>query len=432
MDIRSSFFIFYYKKSCFLLFMAICFSSSLFAQVLSTTTVVSESESGLLQQEGMDEKAEDNESEALKEKKDKKNKKRGYIFNILKNGDVEFKQLLEWKSLFGVLFYELTVREKESGKVVVNKLHTEKNSVQLSLPPGIYEYKVEAYNMLSHKETESAWAKIEVKRAYNPRIESVRPYILWIEDDVWDLQVYGKDFAPDCDVSFVSTGLLKRTVNIVPEQRSDKYFLFHFLQPEMFLGVPYRVKVTDKSGITQLSEQFIVKYKRPVSFYVGLGYAPIVPFGDSFYKTHWKHFMYPISFTGTLGLIFSRQSYGYFGFESKNTFRYIHLKEEETALRNTVFISTVNVVYEWWFIRSLSLYASVGVGFASNGLRFEYDGNVEGDVYFVDPTYSLGVGLRAKVHRFWYVDAIFRLEQIINKETKPLFFTPEISFGFRY
>ena len=57
---------------------------------------------------------------------------------------------------------------------------------------------------------------------------------------------------------------------------------------------------------------------------------------------------------------------------------------------------------------------------------------MEGDVYFVDPTYSLGVGLRAKVHRFWYVDAIFRLEQIINKETKPLFFTPEISFGFRY
>ena len=142
--------------------------------------------------------------------------------------------------------------------------------------------------------------------------------------------------------------------------------------------------------------------------------------------------MYPISFTGTLGLIFSRKSYGYFGFESKNTFRYISLKKEDTKLKNTVFMTTLNFVYEWWFIRRLALYTSCGFGLAYNGLKFEYEDVVDTGISFTDPTYSIGLGLRAKISRLWYVDFVFRLEQVFNQETKPFFFTPEISFGFRY
>ena len=209
--------------------------------------------------------------------------------------------------------------------------------------------------------------------------------------------------------------------------------LFNFKKPEDLLGVRYRVWIKDPSGVENISSPFIVKYKRPFVFYTGLGYAPILPFGDAFYKTHWKSPIYPVSFVGTIGFILSRKSYGYFGISSKNTFRTMTLNDDDTVLKNQVFISTLNFVYEWWFIRKLSLYALGGFGFAVNKLQFVYS-NIKDDdgITFVDPAYAISLGLRAKLHRFIYMDVAFRFEQILNKETKPVFFTPEIAIGFRY
>lgn len=362
-----------------------------------------------------------------------KNRKNvNYTFEMKEDGSIEFKQFLKWESLFGVLYYELTVKEKGTGKLVIDHFRTEKNNVELSLSPGFYEYRVDAYNMLSQKETSSEWAQIEVKQAHNPKIESLRPGTIWIEDEKWNLQVYGSDFAPDSEVAFVSAGIFKRTLKIAPKEKTDKHMLFHFNKPENLLGVPYRVWIKDPSGVENISAPFIVKYKRPVSFYVGAGYAPIAPFGDAFYKAHWKSPIYPLSFVGTVGLIFSRKSYGYFGVSSKNTFRYISLKDDDITLKNGVFISTLNFVYEWWFIRKLSLYASGGFGLAMNKLQFVYSNAQDEGKTFVSPSYCISLGLRAKLHRFVYMDVAFRFEQILHGELHPVFFTPEIAVGFRY
>lgn len=427
------FFIRYLLITSFFLF----FLSFLFAQDVDATKkddlpLEEESEVEIVEKEDF---KDDNSKKVLpppKDAKKAKHKKPSYSFNTLENGDIEFKQYLEWEGLFGVLFYELTVKEKGSGNVVIDRLRLEENHVELTLKPGIYEYKVDAYNMLSHKESSSEWAKIDVKQAHRPQISSVRPHTVWIEDELWHLQVSGKDFAEDCEVLFVSDGILKKTIKMEPEKKTNNSISFHFKNPESFLGPPYRVKIIDKSGITESSDQFFVKYKRPFSFYCGIGYAPVAPFGDAFYKTHWSHPIYPIAFTGTVGFIFSRQSYGYFGVSSKNTFRSIALKEEGITLKNYVFISTINFVYEWWFHRKFSLYVSPGFGIAVNKLRFMYTDAIDEGISFVDPTYSIGAGVRMKVHRLLYLDIILRLEQILNKETKPFMFAPEISFGFRY
>ena len=39
-------------------------------------------------------------------------RKDNYYFNIFENGEVEFKQLISWENLFGVLYYEISIREK--------------------------------------------------------------------------------------------------------------------------------------------------------------------------------------------------------------------------------------------------------------------------------------------------------------------------------
>ncbi|MGP1439988.1 MAG: hypothetical protein ACTTJ3_04515 [Treponema sp.] len=359
-------------------------------------------------------------------------KKDNYYFNILENGDIEFKQLISWKSLFGVLYYEVSIREKETQQVVLDGLRSEKNTVEVSLKPGFYEYRVDAYNMLSQKEVSSEWADIEVKKAYMPFIKNVSPKTVWIEDELFNLQVTGNDFASDSKIVFVSDGIIKKTIKIEPKERTNKYISFHFKKPEMFLGAPYRVKITDESGLSQVSEQFFVKYRRPVVFYTGLGYSFFSPITDKYYLSRWNAKFYPIGFVGNIGLIFSRQSFGYFGVSSRNTFRVSNLGVDDIFLKNFSFLSSINLVYEFWFIKKLSFYFSAGGGVAINNFQFVYSDAVDEGVTFVDPMYNLALGLRAKVHTFIYLDVVLKLEQLLNNQVKPVFISPEISLGFRY
>ena len=359
-------------------------------------------------------------------------RKDNYYFNIFENGEVEFKQLISWKNLFGVLYYEISIREKESKELVLDKFRSEKNTIEVSLKPGFYEYKVDAYNMLSQKETSSEWTDIEVKKAYMPFIKSVSPRTIWIEDELFNLQVTGNDFATDSKVVFVSDGIIRRTIEIEPKERTNKYISFHFNKPEMFLGNPYRVKITDKSGLSQISEQFFVKYRRPVVVYAGLGYTPFSPITDEYYMSRWNAKFYPIGFAGNVGLIFSRQSFGYFGISSRNTIRASTLNESGTYLKNFTFLSTLNLVYEFWFIKKLALYFSAGGGFAINRFQFIYNDAIDEGIVFTDPMYNVALGLRSKVHTFIYLDVVLRLEQLLNKQVKPIFISPEISLGFRY
>lgn len=361
-----------------------------------------------------------------------KDTKDNYHFKVLETGEIEFKQIITWKALFGALYYELTICEKESNEIVIDKLRTKQNTVEVSLKPGFYKYKVDVYNMLSKKEVSSEWTNIEVKKAYMPHITSVSPNTIWIEDNILNLRVYGSDFAPDSEIIFVSDGLIKKTIVLEPKEKTNKYILFHLKKPEIFLGMPYRVEIKDKSGLSKKSEQFFVKYRRPVIFYVGLGYAPIAPLTDSYYKSHWTNKMYFTSFTGDLGLIFSRQSFGYFGIASKNTFRITNLKRDDVVLKNKIFLSTINLVYEYWMIKKLCIYASTGFGIAINSFKFVYD-NIPGEgLTVIDPTYNVSFGIRAKLHTFIYLDAVLSVEQILNKNIKPLFIIPQVSIGFRY
>ena len=377
------------------------------------------------------EKVEKNIDDSVSAEKSK-TQKDNYYFNILENGDVEFKQVISWKNLFGANYYELSIREKESKALVIDRLRSEKNTVEVSLKPGFYEYKVDVYNMLSQKEVSSEWTDIEVKKAYMPFIKNVSPHTVWIEDELLNLQVTGNDFMPDSKVVFVSDGIIKKTIEIEPKERTNKYISFHFNKPEMFLGSPYRVKITDKSGLSQISEQFFVKFRRPIVFYAGLGYTPFSPVTDKYYLSRWNKKFYPVGFAGNIGLIFSRQSFGYFGISSRNTLRVSRLTEDGTYLKNLSFISTLNLVYEFWFIKKLSLYCSAGAGIAVNKFQFVYSDAIDEGITFVDPTYNVALGLRAKVQTFIYLDVVLKGEQLLNKQIKPFFISPEISLGFRY
>jgi len=56
------------------------------------------------------------------------------------------------------------------------------------------------------------------------------------------VQVYGNDFASDSEVAFMSSGSLKKTIRISPEEKTEKHMLFHFNHPFRFSFSLHRLR----------------------------------------------------------------------------------------------------------------------------------------------------------------------------------------------
>lgn len=87
---------------------------------------------------------------------------------VLSMSAAEFKQRLEWKTDKNVLEYQVEI-QPASGKPVV--ITTEKNSVELSLSPGTYRYRIHAFDFLGREARVTEWMDFEVLKASKPEIQ---------------------------------------------------------------------------------------------------------------------------------------------------------------------------------------------------------------------------------------------------------------------
>jgi hypothetical protein len=99
----------------------------------------------------------------------------GGTYYIERTGDAErFIQRLVWEKAGYVYRYEITVEEQnDSGDYV--EIHRESrrdNFIDLSLAPGLYRYRIEAYNLLNRPAGISTWIPFRVLRALQPELFS--------------------------------------------------------------------------------------------------------------------------------------------------------------------------------------------------------------------------------------------------------------------
>ncbi|MBQ7611548.1 MAG: hypothetical protein IJU92_00540 [Spirochaetaceae bacterium] len=354
-----------------------------------------------------------------------------YRFEQNKSGMPVFTQVLRWTDSPGVLYYEVTLKTT-SERVIFRNRRTDTAELEIQLEPGAYQYKVFAYNLLGALEQESEWIDVEIKQAHLPVIRSISPSRLYIEDEDFRFEVNGSGFSQDAEIYFQSaSGLIRR--NVKPISITDTKISFNFTNPEIFLGPVYRLIVKDKSGLQDISSDFIVKFRKPVDFYVGATYTPWSPLTDEWYLQLWNKKFYPLGFTGEVGLIFYKSAFGYIGTEFRTTYRKTVLDDSSTLVNdmkidNSTFLFSLNLVYEWWFVRKCSLFLKAGAGVAWSLFYTE-----DSRKYFsLDPMYTVGLGLRVKPVKYLYIDIGLYLDQLLNTTTKPLGILPEIGIGFRY
>lgn len=349
-----------------------------------------------------------------------------YYFKQSEKGQPIFTQIIKWTGSDGVLKYEVTLKT-ENDVLIFEKRATNQTELHLNLKPGKYHYKVYAYNMLGVIEQESDWIEFEIKEAFLPNINRIKPERLYLEDEDCHLTVEGSGFTDEAQIYFVSDDETI-TRQIKPESITDEKIVFNFKNPAVFLGKPYFLTIIDPSGLSTTSKEFIVKYRKPIDFYVGIGYTPFIPVYDSWYVEKWNKKFYPIGFTTELGAIFLKTAGGFIGTELRGTFRRSDLKAKSITIKNSSILASASLLYEYWFLQKLSFSIKAGGGLAINKFVTE-DKRKERSI---DPMYTIGIGLRAKPLKYFYIDIGLYVDQIINTGTKPLYISPEIALGFRY
>lgn len=84
-------------------------------------------------------------------------------------------QHLSWEAIDGILGFEFVLekQDKSGDWVQIDKKILKKNSINVSLKPGKYRYKVAVINLLNQTEFASEYRNFDVRVAYQPEVLSL-------------------------------------------------------------------------------------------------------------------------------------------------------------------------------------------------------------------------------------------------------------------
>ena len=351
-----------------------------------------------------------------------------YFFEI-DGRQIIFTQVFNWEPVDGALYYDLSIFNEETPSEI-QKVRCEQPTAEVRLKPGRYKYRIEVFNLLGQPDIQSEWISCEIKQAVAPVIKGISPKIIYIEDETAKIVLTGKDITADCKITI--TNSLKKEITPVITKRTDTSVTFSLENPKDMIGWPWRITITHPSGLSDRSEPFLVKYRRSFDFYAGLGWSPFLPVSDKWYLRHWPKKGFPISFTGTLGVIFLKRPFGFFGLEFRSVFRDSSIKTDAIQIKNYYSLNALHFVYEYWFAGNWAVFTRTGGGLSFGSFKIMTEEEADASYKTYDFYYSAGVGLRWRFHAFAYADAGVHWQQILHKKLALGGFVPEISIGFRY
>ena len=169
----------------------------------------------------------------------------------------KFSQKLEWKADRNVLEYKVEIQNTGTGKSQFIK--TEKNFVSLSLEPGKYRYKIQAYNFLGQKSVESSWINFEVLKAAQPVIEKpVKEASIAKDSEKLELDVSVNDVSKDSVVELVNqkTGEKIKGELVLDKKPASKSEVAQAkkIQFDKVKEGEWKLKITNPSGLSTVSE----------------------------------------------------------------------------------------------------------------------------------------------------------------------------------
>jgi hypothetical protein len=232
-------------------------------------------------------------------------------------GGPRFIQRFSWEPEEYALFYEVVIQRRESSGNWAAHFSdvTEGNGIELSLPPGSYRFRVQAYDLMEKPAGDPEWVSFEVLPVLRPVLERFSPGRFSLDDPAGEgtaltLRVRGRNLAQGAQFRLVRKGP-PGAADIPPlECRggvSGEEAVLVFGGDRLFPGT-YELQVVNPGGLSDsLGTLWIYRSGTMPWFTAALGYQPLIPLYGGPHKLLDASF-FPIGAYGELSFLFLRRA----------------------------------------------------------------------------------------------------------------------------
>ncbi|MDR1212421.1 MAG: hypothetical protein LBK40_09350 [Spirochaetaceae bacterium] len=307
-------------------------------------------------------------------------------------------QRLSWERV-NAYFYEIELQRLDNTEWVPElSERTDGLSIEVSLVPGMYRYRIHSYNVLGRIASSSEWTGIRVFVAKPPSASSFSPSSFHYDsnEESFSLTLFGSGLVEDAKIYLIAKAEDAKPIEPLSLRYSpDETEIEAVFSPEALVPGPYDIVITNPGGLSQSVEGFVVDFKQKRDFLVSLGYAPLLPLGGYlFEKNSFSEPAYPIGFYGRVGYIPLKRTWGFLGLEAAPSWAFLKTNGGPYPVSGHLFAFNLDGLYQYWFNHwTMALNLRAGFGLSAFG-NMSYDnggsGKKKGTALF---TVNAGVSL---------------------------------------
>lgn len=320
-----------------------------------------------------------------------------------------FIQTFRWEANDFVQKY-IFIIEKQNKKgnwEEIDRQETENNFIEESLSAGEYRYKLQLFNFLGYVELETDWQNVSITKAYQPKISSVSPKIIYLEEEQDGIFTFDGDELSDTTEFEIKSGKNVLPGTIIQSSKRNNSVKYQ-VNPEDLDTGSYTVTAKNIGGLKDTFKEVKIQFKKPTDIDLAFGLSPVINVGDSTFKNYFSSYFYPFGADIKLTFIPLKKKYGYYGFSIDNKFYYLSTNNNAYEISAEILMTSINFVFQKPFANKklfLDLHAGIGATTILN-MYFQFPHNiVSEELYTMSPNANAGVSLLIYVNKRLYLEA---------------------------
>ncbi|UTY30398.1 hypothetical protein [Treponema putidum] len=348
-------------------------------------------------------------------------------------------QHLSWEAIDNILGFEFVLEKQDnSGNwIQIDKKNLKKNSINVSLQPGKYRYKVAIINLLNQLDSASEYRNFDVRIAYQPEVLSLSVNTIYFDEtDSDSLIVLGNNLFAETIFT-----LNKDTENPIPctviEADKDGKKIKLKLDFSKFSPGIYTFTATDPSGLHDSSKNIAFAFQKPLDIFLSLGYTFSAFMQNKILYRYFKSNIYPAGGSLRFSIIPIKKLYGRIGFNLSASGLFLKSSKDEIyTLKSGFIIPQFNLVYMFPIIKrrlNFDLHLGGGAAFLIQA-KFTYpESDIQSPVYwFWCPSVNGGTAVQVYLYKKLYFE--INLDHIIlfRKDFPKYVIQPSLSLGWEF
>jgi hypothetical protein len=344
-----------------------------------------------------------------------------------------FIQMLRWAEQQNALYYEIEI-EEQAGEWWEGTLSekTEASFFEVSLPPGIYRFRVRPYDLLERPGPAVDWVQFEVLPAKQPELLRFSPEAFYLDEDAaWDIDLFGRNLIDGIElVLHGPQGRLIRPEAVTVGPPEDEARL-SFSYGQLDTG-DYTIHAMNPGGLTAELGTFRVVFRKPVDITVSAGYRPLVSVYGHIAEI-FETVFYPVGAYSRLGIIPVKRRWGSIGFELEPSWNNF-LVAEAHAQAHIPGAAIYGVYQRWLSNRVMAFDIRMGGGIYSVlNYHFTFERGETEPVTILIPVIAAGASFKWFIKKPFFVEAGLDFTHFFTvDDLSPGYLRPFAGAGWRF